>query len=87
MSELKPAVVSGTITDKEILHLSDLIMIQESASLAVTEALKAYKEKYGLDASTLRQFAKSRFGDPEKHNEKVEKHQQFVELNEQFQSL
>lgn len=79
--------VGSTISDKEILHLSDLIMIQQSSVEAVSECLKIYKEKYGLDASVLRQFVKSRFGDGEKHNALVEKHQQFVELDEQFATV
>lgn len=77
----------NTISDKEVRHLADLIMISDSARDAVNEALKAYKEKYNIDAQVLRQFVKSKFGDQEKHNANLEKHQQFVELDEQFENI
>ena len=77
----------NTISEKELLHLSDLIFVAESANEAVSECLKAYKEKYGLDGSTLKSFVKSKFGDAEKHSNKLQKHLQFVELNEQFETI
>ena len=80
-------VQGNTISEKELLHLSDLLFVADSANDAVTECLKAYKEKYGLDSVTLKSFVKSKFGDGEKHQAKVEKHLQFVELNEQFGTI
>lgn len=87
MTDHNQEVQGNTISEKELLHLSDLLFVADSANDAVTECLKAYKEKYGLDSATLKSFVKSKFGDGEKHQAKVEKHLQFVELNEQFGTI
>lgn len=78
---------STTITEAELIHLSNLIAHADAARDAVADCVKAYKEKYGLDGETLKSFAKSKFGESEKHQAKLEKHIQFVELDEQFGNL
>jgi len=87
MAYYNQQVQSNTISEQELLHLSGLLFVADSANDAVTECLKAYKEKYALDSATLKSFVKSKFGDGEKHQAKVEKHLQFVELNEQFGTI
>lgn len=74
----------STITEKELLHLSDLIFVADSANEAVREAVKKYKEEYGLDPTTLISFVKAKYGDGNKYENVLNKHQQFVDLDEKF---
>lgn len=74
--------MSHKISENEIINISNLIFAQEAASDALSEALKAMKEKYDVDPSVLKSFVKSKFGDQEKHQNNLDKHQLFIDLDE-----
>jgi hypothetical protein len=78
---------TSNITEKELHHLSNLIFLADSANDAVREAVKKYKEEYGLDPATLISFVKNKFSDGKKHEATLNKHQQYVELDEQFNNI